>query len=74
MGTATLPDKHGYLSLSLSNIYEKRILKEADLVILEINKNYPRTFGDVEIHINDVNYVIETDYEVPELVVVEPNE
>ncbi len=74
IGTATPPDKHGYLSLSLSNVYEKRMMKEADLIILEINKNYPRTFGDVEIHINDVNYVIETDYEVPELVDVEPNE
>ncbi|MDU5107528.1 acetyl-CoA hydrolase/transferase C-terminal domain-containing protein [Clostridium sp.] len=74
MGTATMPDKHGYLSLSLSNVYEKRMMEEADLVILEINKNYPRTFGDVEVHIRDVDYVIETDYEVPELPDVEPNE
>ena len=74
MGTATPPDKHGYLSLSLSNIYEKRILKEADLVILEINKIYPRTFGDVEIHISEVDYVVETDYEVPVLPDAEPNE
>lgn len=74
MGTATPPDKHGYLSLSLSNIYEKRILKEADLVILEINKNYPRTLGDVEIHISDVDYLVETDYPVPVLPDSEPNE
>ena len=74
MGTATPPDKHGYLSLSLSNIYEKRILKEADLVILEINKNYPRTLGDVEIHISDVDYLVETDYPVPTLPDAEPNE
>ncbi|MBD7915782.1 4-hydroxybutyrate--acetyl-CoA CoA transferase [Clostridium sp. Sa3CUN1] len=74
MGTATPPDKHGYLSLSLSNIYEKRVLKEADLVILEINKNYPRTLGDMEIHISDVDYLVETDYEVPTLPDVEPNE
>lgn len=74
MGTATPPDKHGYLSLSLSNIYEKRVLKEADLVILEINKNYPRTLGDMEIHISDVDYLVETEYEVPTLPDVEPNE
>ncbi|WP_294187113.1 acetyl-CoA hydrolase/transferase C-terminal domain-containing protein [uncultured Clostridium sp.] len=74
IGTATPPDKHGYLSLSLSNVYEKRMMEESDLVILEINKNYPRTFGDVEVHISDIDYVIETDYEVPALIDVEPNE
>lgn len=74
MGTATIPDKHGYLSLSLSNVYEKRMMEKADLVILEINKNYPRTLGDVEVHISDIDYVVETDYEVPELPDVEPNE
>lgn len=74
MGTATIPDKHGYLSLSLSNVYEKRMMEKADLVILEINKNYPRTLGDVEVHISDIDYVVETDYEVPELPDIEPNE
>ncbi|MGG7142854.1 acetyl-CoA hydrolase/transferase family protein [Clostridium nigeriense] len=74
MGTATLPDKHGYISLSLSNMYEKRVLKEADLVILEVNKNFPRTFGDMEIHVSDVDYMVETDYEVPVYPDLEPNE
>lgn len=74
IGTATMPDNHGYVSLSLSNVYEKRMIEEADIVILEVNKNYPRTFGDVEIHVNDIDYMIETDYEVPELLDVEPNE
>lgn len=73
-GTATLPDKHGYMSLSLSNIYEKRVLKEADLVILEVNKNYPRTFGDVEVHIDEVDYLIEVDYLPPILPDAAPNE
>ena len=73
-GVATPPDKHGYMSLSLSNIYEKRILKEADLVILEINENYPRTFGDVEIHVDEVDHLIEVDYQPPTLPDAEPNE
>ncbi len=74
IGTATMPDKHGFISLSLSNTYEKRMMEEADLVILEVNPNYPRTFGDVEIHYRDVDYLIETDYPVPELMDVEPSE
>lgn len=67
MGNATPPDEHGYVSLSLSNVYEKRVMEEADLVILEINPNLPRTFGDVEVHISDIDYMIEVNYPIPEL-------
>ncbi len=74
IGNATPPDKHGFVSLSLSNVYEKRIIEKADLVILEINPNLPRTFGEMEVHINDIDYMIETDYEIPELPDIAPNE
>lgn len=74
VGTATVPDKHGYVSLSLSNVYEKRMLQAANLVILEINPNLPRTFGDLEVHINDIDHLIEVDYPIPELPDVTPNE
>lgn len=59
------PDKHGYVSLSLSNTYEKRCLDAAKLVILEVNPNYPRAFGDCEVHINDVDYFVEVNYPIP---------
>ena len=65
VGVATMPDKHGYMSLSVSNTYEKKMIEAADLVILEINPNYPRTFGDVEIHYSEVDYLIEGNYPVP---------
>ncbi len=74
VGTASLPDKHGFVSLSLSNVYEQQAIKLADIVILEINPNFPRTFGDVELHINNVDYLIETDYDAPVLPDAEPNE
>jgi acyl-CoA hydrolase len=67
VGSATMPDKHGYISLSLSNTYERRMIDAAEIVILEINPNYPRTFGDVEIHYTEVDYLVETDYAVPAL-------
>jgi acyl-CoA hydrolase len=69
-----MPDKHGYVSLSLSNIYEKEMLEQADLVVLEINENFPRTYGDTEVHIQDVDYLVKTDYLPPTLPDVEPNE
>lgn len=74
VGTASMPDEHGFISLSTSNTYESQMIEKADVVILEINPNYPRTFGDVEIHYSEIDYFIETDYEVPSLGTVEPNE
>ncbi len=71
---ASLPDKHGYLSLSTSNVYEKQMIAAADIVIIEINKNFPRTFGDLEFHQSEVDYFVEADYPVPTLPFVEPNE
>lgn len=74
VGTATMPDEHGFISLSTSNTYESQMIEKADIVIMEINPNYPRTFGDVEIHYTDIDYFIEADYKVPSLPDVIPNE
>ena len=74
VSAATMPDKHGYVSLSLSNIYEKEILEQADIVVLEVNENFPRTYGDTEVHISDVDFLVKTDYLPPILPDVEPND
>jgi len=71
---ATMPDKHGFMSLSTSNVYEKDMVEAADIVVFEINPNFPRTFGDMEVHVNDVDYLVEVDYPVPTLPNIEPNE
>ena len=65
VGAATMPDKHGYISLSLSNTYERRMIDAADLVILEVNPNMPYTFGDVQVHVSEVDYMIRADYKPP---------
>lgn len=65
VGAATMPDKHGYVSLSLSNIYERRMIDAADLVILEVNPNMPYTLGDVQVHVSEVDYMIRADYKPP---------
>ena len=74
VGNCTPPDKHGFVSLSLSNVYEKQMIQHADIVILEINPKFPRTFGDLEIHQDDIDYFVEVSYDVPELPDLEPNE
>lgn len=74
VGTATPPDKHGFLSLSLSNVYEKEAVELADIVILEVSPNFPRTFGDLEVHQSHVDYIVNVDYYPPVLPDAEPNE
>jgi len=70
IGTASPMDKHGYISLSLSATYEREMVENADVVIIEINPNMPRTFGDTIIHISEVDYIVETKYDVPQLPIV----
>ena len=74
VGAAAMPDEHGYVSLSLSNVYEKMACEQADTIILEVNPNFPRTFGDLEIHISEIDYLIKADYPVPEIGSIELTE
>ncbi|MCL2169698.1 MAG: 4-hydroxybutyrate--acetyl-CoA CoA transferase [Defluviitaleaceae bacterium] len=74
VGAASMPDKHGFISLSLSNTYEKRMIDAADIVILEINENFPRTFGDVEIHYSQVDYLVKSSYMPPVIPDTEPSQ
>jgi len=58
-GTATPPDRRGFMSLSLGLVIEKQLMEAADLVVLEINENLPWTLGDTQVHISEVDYVVE---------------
>jgi acyl-CoA hydrolase len=74
IGNCSPVDRHGYVSLGTSAVYEKDMIEIADLVILEVNPNVPRTFGDTLVHVSQVDYFVETDYELPELANGVPNE
>lgn len=74
VGNATPPNKDGYVSLSLSNVYEKKMIEAASIVILEINPLLPRTYGDLEVHESEIDYFVKIDSEVPVLPDILPNE
>ncbi|MCD6238807.1 MAG: acetyl-CoA hydrolase/transferase family protein [Thermotogae bacterium] len=73
IGVASPMDKNGYFTL-LGMTYEKDVLENADLVILEVNPNSPRIHGDAQVHISDIDYVVEADYPIPEVSLIEPSE
>ncbi|MFY9175561.1 MAG: acetyl-CoA hydrolase/transferase C-terminal domain-containing protein [Peptococcia bacterium] len=71
-GAASPMDEHGFFSLSCSAFIEKDLIDIAEKVVLEVNPNYPRTFGDTEVHISQVDRIIEADYPMPEETLVQP--
>ncbi|HAA85741.1 MAG TPA: 4-hydroxybutyrate--acetyl-CoA CoA transferase [Kosmotogaceae bacterium] len=73
-GVASPMDRNGYMTLSLSNVYERDMVESAPVVVLEVNQFAPRTHGDTQVHISEVDYIIENDFEIPELPDSEPSE
>jgi len=66
-GTCTPPDDKGFISLSLGITYEKDIIENAEIVILEVNDKLPRTYGDTHLHVSDVSYFVEFSQTPPTL-------
>lgn len=65
VGCATPMDRNGHFSLSLSTMIEKECIEQADLIILEVNRNLPRTYGDTHVHISQVDLLIESENPIP---------
>jgi 4-hydroxybutyrate CoA-transferase len=59
------PDKNGYVSLGTSVDTTLAAIEVADLVIAQVNRFMPRTFGDATVHIGDINYLVEYDNPLP---------
>jgi acyl-CoA hydrolase len=73
-GTCTRPDSRGFVSLSLGLTYEKDILEAARTVILEVNENLPRTYGDTHVHVRDADLFVECHQDVPTMPEPQPTE
>lgn len=65
LATVSPVDSHGYMSLSVSAIYERDLINQGALAIVEVNPNFPRTFGDTQVHISEVAAVVESDRPIP---------
>ncbi len=73
-GTCTPPDEKGFVSLSLGITYEKDIIEAAEITVLEVNKQLPRTHGDTHIHVSEVTHFVEFSQLPPTLPAPEPDE
>jgi 4-hydroxybutyrate CoA-transferase len=59
--TVSPPDKNGYVSLGTSVDATLAAVQTAKLVIAQVNKYMPRTFGDSTLHIRDINFLVNHD-------------
>ena len=54
-------DKHGYFSLAGSASFEPDLIHRAKRLVVEVASRAPRIFGDVMIHISQVDAILESD-------------
>jgi 4-hydroxybutyrate CoA-transferase len=54
------PDEEGYLSHGVSVDYIKAAAENSKVIIAEVNKQMPYTYGS-KIHVSDIDYIVETD-------------
>jgi len=74
-GTATPMDENGFFSLSLGLTYEKMMIEDENtIVVLEINENLPWTLGDTQVHISQVDHLVENTTPLIEVPPIEPGE
>jgi acyl-CoA hydrolase len=71
-GSAAPMDRHGYFTLALGVGYEKSLLKSAKTVVLEVNPNLPRIYGDTQVHLSEVDFLVEHRAPLPEIPASEP--
>lgn len=74
LAAATPMDKHGYLKVPLCLIHERTFMEAADRIILQVNPNLPEIYGDTEIHISQVDMVVEAATPLPLLPKSVPSE
>ena len=58
-------DKHGYFSLSCTSSYSEAMLAKAKRIFVEVNSFQPRAVGNTQIHVSQVDAIVENSHELP---------
>ena len=61
------PDEHGYVSFGTTVDYTKGTTDYCEVVIAQVNKHMPRTFGNSIKHVRDITCFVEIDEPLPEV-------
>lgn len=55
----TPPDEHGYCSFGPARFNQKEMVRDAKMVVAEVNSRLIRTYGDNFIHVSEIDYFVE---------------
>jgi itaconate CoA-transferase len=72
--TVSPMDKSGHFSLGTNNDYASTVLRHCDRVIVEVNRNMPRVFGDSLVHISEVHAIVENNAPLEQIPYKNPDE
>ena len=68
------PDEDGYMTLGPSVDSTWAAIEHSQIIIAEVNKQIPRTFGATRIHVDKIDALVESDRPLPLLHNEEPDE
>ncbi|MFM0374888.1 acetyl-CoA hydrolase/transferase family protein [Paraburkholderia aspalathi] len=60
-------DVNGYFTFGTNNDYTTGVARAARRLIVEVNPNMPRVFGDSLLHVSEVDAIVESNHAIPEL-------
>lgn len=59
--TVSPMDRHGWFTFGTSNDYASSVARSAKRLIVEVNPNMPRVFGESLLHVSEVDAIVEHD-------------
>jgi itaconate CoA-transferase len=66
--TVSPMDRHGYFSFGTGNDYSTKVARSAKRLIVEVNENMPRVYGEgAELHVSEVGTIVENHVPLLEL-------
>ena len=60
-------DRHGYFSLGAVNSYSTAMIDKAKHIFVEVNENTPRAVCGAQLHISQIDGLVENTFELPTL-------
>lgn len=64
--TVSPMDRHGWFTFGTSNDYSSTAARSAKRLIVEVNENMPRVFGESLLHISEVDAIVDNDVPLAE--------
>lgn len=65
--TVSPMDRHGWFTFGTNNDYTSTAARSARRLIVEVNPNMPRVFGDSLLHVSEVDAIVENNRPLPEI-------